>query len=64
MATITKDGGEVKRLEKFEVRCKVCGSLNCEVNFSWSNGDPARLFIGASCNDCEGEEEMYDTGYL
>lgn len=53
MAIITLKDEDFKQLEKFEVKCKVCGSSNCQIEIdyasypscSWNN-------ITVICRNC------------
>lgn len=62
MAIVTISSGDLKQLEKFEIRCKICGSTNCELEINWA-AYPSASWNSTTiiCKNCHEEESCYDS---
>lgn len=62
MAIVTLSSEDLKTLEKFEIKCKTCGSTNCELEIDWAAYPSASLNVTTIiCKDCHEDEQCYES---
>jgi hypothetical protein len=60
MAIVTLSHEEVGEIEKFNITCNCCGSLNTQIEIDWSGrSDGSWNEIKIICKNCETDETCY-----
>lgn len=62
MAIVTLGEDSLRKLEKFSVTCKKCGSNNCAIEIDWAAYPSASWNnIEIICKDCHEDETVYES---
>ncbi len=62
MAIVVINSDDIKQMKKFEVKCKTCGSTNCEIEVDWA-AYPSCAWNTTTviCKDCHEDEVVYES---
>lgn len=57
MAIVVINSGDIKQLIKFNIKCNICGSDECEIEIDWASYPSASWnTIKLICKNCYEEE--------